>query len=159
MTREDLLKSFIQESNQIENIHRDADPTEVSMMKSFIIMDAVTIGDLINAVNIFQKASDLGHAALRSKHGQDVRVGQHHPPRGGEFVVSELQHILTLANSNEETPFQVHVRYETLHPFMDGNGRSGRLLWAWQMFQKYQWQALQLGFLHSFYYQTLRESR
>ena len=46
-------------------------------------------------------------------------------------------------------------RYETLHPFMDGNGRSGRILWAWQMIEHNIAPGLSLGFLHAYYYQTL----
>ena len=53
------------------------------------------------------------------------------------------------------TPFGIHLRYETLHPFMDGNGRSGRILWAWQMLHHDIAPGIRLGFLHAFYYQTL----
>ena len=48
---------------------------------------------------------------------------------------------------------ETHVRYELLHPFLDGNGRSGRALWLWLMGQA------PLGFLHTFYYQTLSAAR
>ena len=40
------------------------------------------------------------------------------------------------------------------HPFTDGNGRSGRALWLWQMNNH-----APFGFLHTFYYQTLENSR
>ena len=56
---------------------------------------------------------------------------------------------------NDATPYDIHRRYETLHPFMDGNGRSGRILWAWQMIHHDIRPGLSLGFLHAFYYQTL----
>ena len=48
--------------------------------------------------------------------------------------------------------------YEMLHPFMDGNGRSGRALWAWMMLRLGQ-DPFALLFLHRFYYQTLENSR
>ena len=38
---------------------------------------------------------------------------------------------------------------------MDGNGRSGRILWAWQMIEHNINPGLSLGFLHTFYYQAL----
>ena len=37
----------------------------------------------------------------------------------------------TLKNPTEEEIWQTHLAYEYIHPFIDGNGRSGRLLWLW----------------------------
>lgn len=45
-----------------------------------------------------------------------------------------------------------------LHPFMDGNGRTGRAVWAWAM-QRDGQDPFALSFLHRFYYQTLEYSR
>jgi hypothetical protein len=85
----------------------------------------------------------------------DVQVGNHIAPRGGSNIRSELESLLMRANTGIH-PWKIHLEYETLHPFMDGNGRSGRALWLWMMSQSGQLnRALKLGFLHSFYYQTL----
>lgn len=37
----------------------------------------------------------------------------------------------TLEYPTEQDILQAHLAYEYIHPFMDGNGRSGRLLWLW----------------------------
>lgn len=63
-----------------------------------------------------------------------------------------LERTLKIA-SEIMSPFTTHLRYESIHPFSDGNGRSGRALWLWQMKGR-----APLGFLHQFYYQTLAAS-
>jgi Fic family protein len=82
----------------------------------------------------------------------NVCVGSHTPPEGGEHIVVQLQALLTAINENILSPFEAHLKYEALHPFTDGNGRSGRAIWYWMMKNTLR---VDLGFLHAFYYQTL----
>jgi Fic/DOC family protein len=95
---------------------------------------------------------------LRKRVGLNVRVGDHIAPRGGPKIVDELSAIL--ADTLDGDPYAVHHRYETLHPFTDGNGRSGRAIWLWMMDKRGQLdRALELGFLHNWYYQSLSANR
>jgi Fic family protein len=98
----------------------------------------------------------------------DVQVGQHVAPPGGPGILQDLDALLFRVNHSDQheaaaDPYQIHHEYETLHPFIDGNGRSGRALWAWQMVHDEKKnlgvQALGLGFLHLFYYPTLSAGR
>jgi hypothetical protein len=99
-------------------------------------------------------------ARLRDRAGLNVRVGGHYPPAGGSAIRTGLLLILADAVWGEDSPYGVHVRYESLHPFTDGNGRSGRLLWLWQHVQLgTDAIVLRRGFLHSFYYEALQASR
>ena len=152
------LIDFLAESNRIESITRSVTVDEIKAAESFLDLEILTVEDVCNLVNVFEPG-----AKLRDKPGMDVKVGDHVPMRGSSEVDEHLRLILQRAVTTGgifSHPFHTHQAYETLHPFMDGNGRSGRMIWLWQMKQQGKLDyALKLGFLHAWYYQSLSEGR
>lgn len=142
-----LADKFIAESNRIEGIDRSPTEAELEEFDRFMELPEVTAQELKRFIKVYQP-----NARLRDKAGLDVQVGNHLPPRGGPNIRKQLEAILLRVNG-DGNPFEVHLDYEKLHPFTDGNGRSGRALWAWQLGE-----IPRIGFLHSFYYQTLAHS-
>ena len=139
------LIDFVRQSNEIERIYRKPTKEELEAHMRFI-HGPLTIQALINLVDVLQPG-----AKLRNEPGMDVCIGDYVAPRGGPNIVRQLD---SLISSKRIAPFNRHLAYESLHPFTDGNGRSGRALWLRDMggIQK-----IPLGFLHHFYYQTLKE--
>jgi hypothetical protein len=143
------LYEFIVESNAIEGILRKPTKLELSASEFFLgqpTLFATKLGDL---QNVFAP-----NKPIREFVGMDVYVGDYTPPLGGSNIVPKLNTILRRAQDPKESPWKVHVVFELLHPYLDGNGRTGCMLWAWQMnFQCRR--PFSMSFLQRFYYQTL----
>jgi Fic/DOC family len=142
------LADFIRESNMIESLYHDPHPAEIAEAIRFLSLSQPSIADLQQFVMVNEPK-----AVLRDKVGLNVRIGRHLPPAGAPGIRKKLQAILDDIEMASCTPYQAHQRYEMLHPFTDGNGRSGRILWLWMV------QEAPLGFLRTYYYQSLDEAR
>jgi hypothetical protein len=153
MISDEGLIEFVRESNAIEGILRDPTSAEVLAHLSVLKAKRITLHVLRAFVQI------VADAPLREQMGQDVVVGNHRPPVGGPHIKDELEKILQAVNQKGANIYKVHAKYETLHPFMDGNGRSGRVLWLWMMQRKGytgpEHGGRYLNFLHVWYYQSL----
>lgn len=147
------LLFFVTESNRIEGINRKPSAAELREHVELLAFPALAVEVIERFVGVIAPGKPL-----RREQDMNVRVGDHFPPYGGKHIEERLVDLLGRANRGDD-PWEVHCAYETLHPFMDGNGRSGRAIWLWQMIRqrKAPW-ALSAGFLHLFYYQTLQHS-
>lgn len=140
------LKDFITESNKIEGILRPPTLEEIEAHERLLSLSSLSVSDVAQFVWVIAKAP------IRNRKGMDVVVGQHVPPLGGPEIEQQLIKIL----QSQKNAFHQHHEYETLHPFMDGNGRSGRAIWLWKIGGIHY---APLGFLHHWYYQSLSHNR
>lgn len=147
---ESWLKNFVSESNRIEGIVRKPTKLEIGAHAVFLSLATVDVAALNSFVAIVAPGKPL-----RTREGMNVRIGNHLPMEGGPWIEGNLAQILDLAHGGVFSPYEIHKKYETLHPFMDGNGRSGRVLWLWMMERLGVKHHRQIGFLHSWYYQSL----
>jgi|TARA_Y100000034_G_scaffold128090_1_gene182114 hypothetical protein len=151
-TEEDALRRFVRESNWIEGIRREPSLKEIAITREFLNLDFIAVRHVVDLVKVYQPA-----AMLRSEPGLDVldivRFGSHVAPPGGPEIAEALADILRKAQRPNASFYITHHNYERLHPFNDGNGRSGRALWLWQFWRQHGF--VPESFLRQFYYQAL----
>ena len=146
------LRAFVRESNLIEGITRKPKDAEVEAHRAFL-KEGPTVAAFVALVAVLQP-----NAMLRDHPDvSGVRVGDHVAPPSGPLIRAQLEDLVERAVDGDPV-YDIHVGYETLHPFTDGNGRSGRALWLWQMLEDGD-SLWTLGFLHAWYYQSLSRAQ
>jgi Fic family protein len=129
------MRALIRESNAIEGIN---DPKEVD--QSLIAWDwlcdwnmPLTHGAICKVQKLITLNQDELQPHMRGHYRDmakiNVRVGNHYPPEYG-FVPNLMDN--WLLDYAELGPWEAHKRFEHIHPFVDGNGRTGRMLMWWQ---------------------------
>lgn len=146
------LGAFINESNHIEGIEGVGE-REWQAYRIFVDSVRPNVSTMLDLLAVIEPA-----AVLRDHAGLDVRVGTHIAPPGGPAIAQDLGILLKQATDHEYDPYKIHMTYETLHPFTDGNGRTGRALWLWQMLRDGTWWP-RPSFLQAWYYQSLQAAR
>ena len=64
-----------------------------------------------------------------------VFVGNHVPP-SPQHLPGLMYGWQANVQNPKANPWENHVQFEQIHPYVDGNGRVGRLLWAWDQMHR-----------------------
>lgn len=125
-----MLK-HIHNSNLIEDIDDPEEDMQTMEAWAFAVgCDSMTMDNILEIHRLITcrqlSPKDAGH--LRRA---NVMVGGRHCP--ALYLVRELLHnwILDMNHWQNLDPKDMHVRFEHIHPFIDGNGRTGRMLMWW----------------------------
>lgn len=161
LEEEDALRRFVLASNEIEGIIGQSAHQlnrDINAHRKVLAIKRLETQHL----NAFVRT--VASANIRDKNGMNVVVGNHRPPPGGWKIEPWLRKILSLKPGVEGMPDDMvkfahlrHCEFESLHPYMDGNGRAGRALWLRDMGGPGA--VMRYGFLQQFYYSSLDSYR
>lgn len=126
------MNNHIHQSNLIENINsKSADRQSMKAWVYLIKQDIISQPALLQLHKLITKGqlpkSEAGHYR---KIG--VYVGNHVPPEpflAQQLIYNWLYDLLDHWKTLD--PKEMHIRFEHIHPFVDGNGRTGRMLMWW----------------------------
>lgn len=139
-------------SNEIEGIVRDEARILAEVNALGTLLSSTTLGthELLTYLNVIEP-----DARIRTT-GDSVRVGSYEAPAGGPHMIREVAEFLTaLSAKDAPRPILAYAAWEHLHPLTDGNGRTGRALYAWYALNKFDF-CPRSNFLQEFHYEMLR---
>jgi hypothetical protein len=127
------IKKYIKASNEIEGIY---DPNEdLQSLNAWAYLEQLTTLAHVDIMRV-QKIITINQANLspnqrgwyRGMAGNitNVSVGGRNAP---DYSYVEDLMKQWLLDVPEMTPLTAHIRFEAIHPFVDGNGRTGRMLY------------------------------
>lgn len=130
----DITYEHIRQSNLIENIDSTLEDD-----RSMHVWETLRPEEILSHSVICQtqwgitRAQNLPMRAIgayRDYGGFNVEVGSRECPHFLQ-VPSLMDEWLISYRNGAENPLQAHIEFEKIHPFLDGNGRTGRMLLWW----------------------------
>jgi hypothetical protein len=124
----DWVPDFVRVNNKISGIDRASTPEEVAAHRGLFATNALRVEN----IEIF-----VDHIERGARIRDDVEVGIF--DNGLAFQVdptADLATIVTAIRTFAAPPERLHRLYRLLHPFTEGNGRSGRALLMWQVIRR-----------------------
>lgn len=126
------MMEYIRNSNLIENIDDPSEDRRSARAWNWLIDQPVISQPVLLQLHAKITQKQLPRSQRGAYRTVQVYVGNHVPPAP---EIAKLQIVGWLYDLLEHwktlDPIEMHVRFETIHPFVDGNGRTGRMLMWW----------------------------
>lgn len=127
------IKKYIKASNEIEGIYSEEEDAQSLLAWAYLEQqDLLSHADIMRVQKIITihqtdlQPNQRGYYRGMAGNNTNVSVGGRYAP--DHSLVPELMNnwLLDVAKM---TPLVGHIRFESIHPFADGNGRTGRMIY------------------------------
>lgn len=127
------IKKYIKASNEIEGIYSEEEDAQSLLAWAYLEQltllahaDIMRVQKMITLHQTDLKPNERGYYRGMAGNNVNVTVGGRLAP--DQSLVPELMQGW-LADVPFMTPLTGHIRFESIHPFRDGNGRTGRMIY------------------------------
>lgn len=133
------VKKYIKASNEIEGIYSQEEDAQSLLAWAYLEQqptlshaDIMRVQKMITLHQTDLRPNQRGYYRGMAGNDTNVSVGGRYAP--DQSLVEHLMHNWLL-DVPEMTPLVTHIRFELIHPFADGNGRTGRMIY-WYICKK-----------------------
>lgn len=135
-----MLFDFIVESNYLEGVTDFHSAITASSAFLYLLEHTELTAELILKVHQMTMKHHLSPKEAGKYRKVNVRVRNYVAPSHDLVIglmnewIAEVNRFMALNKRKPSTVIKHHVNFEKIHPFVDGNGRIGRMLMNWELF-------------------------
>jgi Fic family protein len=131
----ELVASDVRSSREVLNYFAGLRYVEKHAMKKSIRHEDIFELHRILADSVMDQGTAGSYRTIQ------VRVGRHFPPAAADvsalmFELLEWWNMRSVEISPVLSSAILHYRFEDIHPFADGNGRTGRAMALWELYRR-----------------------